>query len=144
MNPRGGKDQSYHQKAFGRWIGKGGARRATKHATLAPPLGDIFATIQHDDLEDSTDQEHDEIHITSSQYLTSYNWLNRERYLIIVPGEKIDTMNDDCRDPELMSCYKVNRQHGRLFLSRSGFEGTPDNTIVTLTLHGIPFTHLSR
>ncbi|KAL4868639.1 hypothetical protein BDV12DRAFT_197160 [Aspergillus spectabilis] len=55
--------------------------------TSAPPLGEILAAIQHDDLEDSANQGDDTARITNSQYLTSYNWLNGANHQIIVPGE---------------------------------------------------------
>jgi hypothetical protein len=50
-------------------------------------MGEILATIQHDDLEDGATETHDCAQITNTQYLTSYNWLNGGDHQIIVPGE---------------------------------------------------------
>lgn len=143
MNHRERGYRSHHRRRGGRWSGGGGARKTTMHATLAPPLGEIIATIQHDDIEDSVIQEDPEARITNSQYLTSYNWLARENHLIIVPGEKISLMDTDRRDHKLIRPYKVNRPHGHLSLSRFSYEKTPVNTIVTLMLDDIRSTHLS-
>ncbi|CAP79816.1 Pc12g01890 [Penicillium rubens Wisconsin 54-1255] len=55
--------------------------------TPAPPLGDILATIQRNDLEGAADEKDSAAHITGSQYLTSYNWLDKSSHQIIVPGE---------------------------------------------------------
>jgi hypothetical protein len=57
-------------------------------ANSAPPLGEIIATIQHGDLEESANQEDNAAQITNSQYLTSYNWLAGAIPQIVVPGEK--------------------------------------------------------
>ncbi|CAG8179380.1 unnamed protein product [Penicillium salamii] len=81
---------SHGKKSYGyRAPGKGRGSRAQKSEippTPAPPLGDILATIQHDDLEESEGQAFDSARITETQYLTSYNWLS-EGHQIIVPGE---------------------------------------------------------
>jgi hypothetical protein len=55
--------------------------------TPAPPLGDILATIQRNDLEGAADEKDSAAHITGSQYLTSYNWLDKSSHQIIVPGK---------------------------------------------------------
>lgn len=73
--------------------GRGGRRGARESrqpslpSTLAPPLGEILATIHHDDLEDCATETDDCAQITNTQYLTSYNWLNGADHQIIVPGE---------------------------------------------------------
>ena len=82
-----GKENPHYGRGGRRWRGLGGARKTTLHATLAPPLGEIIATVQHDDLEESASQEDDTAQITNSQYLASYNWLTGADPHIIVPGE---------------------------------------------------------
>ncbi|KAK4865173.1 hypothetical protein LT330_001796 [Penicillium expansum] len=77
---------SSREKGRGRRGGRGRAR-ATEISSPAP-LGDIIVTIQHNEIESlAPDQEDDISRITNSQYLTSYNWLGRDKSRIIVPGE---------------------------------------------------------
>ncbi|CAG7959402.1 unnamed protein product [Penicillium olsonii] len=82
---------SWGRKSSGYWgIGKGrynpGIERPKISPVPAPPLGNILATIQHDDLDDSRDEDLSSTRITEAKYLASYNWLN-EGHRIIVPGE---------------------------------------------------------
>ncbi|CAI7599387.1 unnamed protein product [Penicillium glandicola] len=72
----------------GRNTGRGrGVSRATTVPTPAPPLGDILASIQYDDLEEANDENDGAARITGGRYLTSYNWLDKSSRQIIVPGE---------------------------------------------------------
>ncbi|KAJ5150851.1 uncharacterized protein N7482_010103 [Penicillium canariense] len=86
MNHLARGNRRYHGRGRGKW-GGGGARRPAILPTLAPPLGEILATIQHDDLQEPESQENDPARITNSHYLTSYNWLSGANREIIVPGE---------------------------------------------------------
>jgi hypothetical protein len=56
-----------------------------------PPMGEILATIHQNDLQDSKFDNKDAALITESQYLASYNWLNRKENRILVPGKDILT-----------------------------------------------------
>ena len=83
------------RKSSGYWgTGKGrynpGIERPKISPVSAPPLGNIFATIQHDDLDDSRDEDLSSTRITEAKYLASYNWLN-EGHRIMVPGETRET-----------------------------------------------------
>ncbi|CRG92737.1 hypothetical protein PISL3812_09804 [Talaromyces islandicus] len=52
-----------------------------------PPLGEILATIQLEDLGDGATEIDGSARITNTHYLTSYNWINGSSPQIIVPGE---------------------------------------------------------
>jgi len=100
--------------------------------------------IQHDDLEDSPNQD-EPARITSSQYLTSYDWLNGANHQIIVPGENVLSTKNYLRLINiLIHLYKVNRQCGRLSLSLLSFERIPANIIAIQTPRDILSTHWSR
>ncbi|KAJ5114223.1 hypothetical protein N7456_002757 [Penicillium angulare] len=67
-----------------------GGRSGSSSVPLSPPppLGEVLATINHDDIEDSIPQPNQPAQITNTQYLTSYNWISGEDGPeIIVPGE---------------------------------------------------------
>ncbi|KAJ5873610.1 uncharacterized protein N7473_013169 [Penicillium subrubescens] len=87
MDQRGRKNGPYHGRDGGRWRAHGGTRRRTVLATLPPPLGEIVATIQLEDIDDSESQGDKRAQITNSQYLTSYNWITGADHHIVVPGE---------------------------------------------------------
>lgn len=72
-------------KARGGW--KDGKGNPTLLPTPALPLGEILATIQHEDLEHGTTEVDSSTRITNTQYLTSYNWINGTKPQIIVPGQ---------------------------------------------------------
>ncbi|EED23739.1 conserved hypothetical protein [Talaromyces stipitatus ATCC 10500] len=74
-------------RSSGRWRNGRGSRQPSVLPTPAPPLGDVLATIQHDDLENHKTDDQDCPQITNAQYLTSYNWLNGADHEILVPGE---------------------------------------------------------
>jgi hypothetical protein len=100
-------------------------------AAPAPPLGDILATLQLDDLEEPADQVDGLPMITKCQYLASYNWLYREEPRIFVPGRKISIKTKYLHDHELIHVYKVSHRLGHLPQSLLGSKKTPVNTIVT-------------
>ena len=75
-------------------------------ATPAPPLGDILATLQLDDLKEPADQADGLPIITKCRYLASYNWLYRAEPRIFVPGRKISITTTYLHDHELMHVYK--------------------------------------
>jgi hypothetical protein len=110
----------------------------------APPLGEILATIHHDELEDSANEGDDTAQITNSQYLTSYNWLNGPNRQILVPGEKTVYYRRLLLNTNLIHFYKVSRRHGPLSRSLLNFEKTLANIIVTQTPRDIPPTHWGR
>lgn len=85
MDQRGRKNRPYHGRGGERWRAHGGTRRL---ATLPPPLGEIVATIQLEDIDDSATQGDNRAQITNSQYLTSYNWITGADHHIVVPGQK--------------------------------------------------------
>jgi hypothetical protein len=75
-------------------------------ATPAPPLGDILATLQLDDLKAPAYQADGLPIITKCRYLASYNWLYRAEPRIFVPGRKISITTTYLYDHELMHVYK--------------------------------------
>jgi hypothetical protein len=75
-------------KARGSWKGGKGSRRLSIPPTPAPPLGEILATIQLDDLDDGVTNIHDSAQIVNTRYLTSYNWISGASSQVIVPGDK--------------------------------------------------------
>jgi hypothetical protein len=80
---------SHHQPWRGRGRGKGSyqnRRGATRNLYPPPPLGDVLATISLGDLKDLADEETGPAQIINSQYLVSYNWLDRTTHTILVPG----------------------------------------------------------
>lgn len=128
------------KRGRGTWRGGRGSRQASLPPTPAPPLGEILAAIQHDDLDDDAADTHDSTQITKTQYLTSYNWLNGEDHQIIVPGE--------FAHPAMFIANgyvsQVNPRDGLLFLNLLSFEKTPVSTIGTRMRHDIPHTLWSR
>ncbi|KAJ5771639.1 hypothetical protein N7520_002168 [Penicillium odoratum] len=77
-------DRPYQRKFRGDWRG-GRSERSSVILTPPPPLGEVLATIDYHDLEDSTSESHQPVQITNTQYLTSYNWVNKGEPTIIVP-----------------------------------------------------------
>ncbi|KAJ5769988.1 uncharacterized protein N7511_002039 [Penicillium nucicola] len=57
--------------------------------TPSPPLGDLLAAVQLDDLQEPTDQTDGLAIIADSQYLTSYNWLYSVEHQIFVPNRSV-------------------------------------------------------
>lgn len=68
------------------WRGGRGSRQPSSPSTPPPPLGDILATIQDEDLDDYGTDGHGSAQITNTRYLTSYNWIDEKDHQIIVPG----------------------------------------------------------
>ncbi|RAL15896.1 uncharacterized protein BO97DRAFT_475504 [Aspergillus homomorphus CBS 101889] len=78
-------DRSYPRRGRDGWRG-GRSQRSSVPRAPPPPLGEIIATLEYDDLQDDTTKTHHPARITDTQYLTSYNWV-RGGSGIIVPGE---------------------------------------------------------
>ena len=62
-------------------------RRVSNQSPYSPlPLGKVLASIDHKDLKDLADEEAGPAQIINSQYLASYNWLDRASRTIMIPG----------------------------------------------------------
>ncbi|RAO66680.1 uncharacterized protein BHQ10_002692 [Talaromyces amestolkiae] len=73
--------------ARGTWKDRKGSGKPPLSSTSPPPLGEILATIQLEDLESGKTETDNYARITNTQYLTSYNWINGNSPQIMVPGE---------------------------------------------------------
>lgn len=131
-------------KARGSWKDGKGSRKLSVLPTPAPPLGEILATLQLDDLEDGVTEVHDSAQITNARYLTSYNWINGASPQIIVPGEKSYPGTQNYALPPTNIFLQVSLHNGLLYLSQLPFEGTPVFTIETKMRHVIPDTRWSQ
>lgn len=130
-------------QAKGSWKDGKGSRQPPILST-PPPLGEILATIQLQDLGDGATEVDDSARITNTQYLTSYNWINGPSPQIIVPGEKSYPRSQNYASPATNRLLQANLRHGLPYLSQFSSKRTPADTIETKMRHGIPYTRWSQ
>lgn len=64
----------------------GGRNAPTRDYLEGQPMGDLLGTIALSELQSSVDFKDATLEITECQYLASYNWLDRQKATILVPG----------------------------------------------------------
>lgn len=131
----------------GTWKDHKGSRKPPLRSTSPPPLGEILATIQLEDLEDGATVTNDYARITNTQYLTSYNWMNGKNPQIIVPGKKSSPILGQIVTsyPATNNLYpQANLQHGLPYLSPFSSRRTPAFTIGTKMRHDTLCTRWSQ
>lgn len=72
----------------GAWVNQLGRRPLDVERPPSPPLGDLVARIDEDELVQSSDSFEASAKITDCEDVTSYNWLNREQPTILIPGTR--------------------------------------------------------
>ncbi len=70
-----------------RFGARGGRNAPTRDSLEGQPMGDLLGTITLTELQSSVRFKDATLTITDCQYVASYNWLNRQKATILVPGQ---------------------------------------------------------
>ncbi len=111
-------------------------RGPTKECSPEPPFGDIIATIDPSALPLSDKLPN----ITGSEYVASYNWLDRSTPTILIPGK----ISPSQLSSKVADLSKVHHQSGLPPSIDNAFRKTVETTSEIQTLHDTPNIQQSR